>query len=359
MFSFLSASLAGSAQISLSQTDLASPGTVVIDQGTAYTLGVPTKGANQMWDFMAVGDSIWADTTTYVLPSSTPYAAVMPGSNLAANSGGSYTYFEKSSSGFYLRGIVFQIPPLPLNLPFTEVPFNFTPKIPIIKFPGNYGQINSGTGEGNFVFDYDTTVTVSGVDIHITQAKIIATLTLKDTVDGWGDALFTSQSVSSLRQSQSQVMTFKIQGYTVIPIIGGTWVNIPVPGGLPTIKSSSILFWANGKNAPIASIGLDTTGNVTDASFQQPLLVTKNRSLVQSSELETYPNPAQNVLYWNENTPLKNIKLFSSEGRILLNQKVNKGERKISLEKFPDGLYSVSAETEKGETFWKKLIINK
>ena len=51
-------------------------------------------------------------------------------------------------------------------------------------------------------------------------------------------------------------------------------------------------------------------GQVTDASFQRPLLITESRNSVYSDDLEIYPNPVQHVLYWNENIPLKNIKLL-------------------------------------------------
>lgn len=347
--SFLCASLASSAQISLSQTDIASSGSRVIDQSTAFPSELPTVGANQTWDFLTVGDTLFSDTTFFLLPSATPFSSVMTGSNLASKLGSGYTYYEKSAAGFYLKGIAFELPPIGINLPFTAAPFNFMPKIPIVKFPGNYGQVNTGTGSGKFEFDFDTTV----FGIHITKVRITLTVTLDDTINGWGTAQFPSGPMPCLRQSQSQRLSFAFEGRSaLLPI----W--LPLPLNFPDQKNRSILFWANGKNAPVATIGVDTLGNITNTSFQRPLLTDVVHN-VKSTEFEVYPNPARNTINWDENNRVKNLKLFSPGGQLVLNRDVLSTEKSINIESFPNGLYWLKAESEKGEARWKKLIINK
>lgn len=354
LVSCMALSFTGYGQITLSQTDIASPGDIVYDQSTAFPASAPPSGTNQTWDFSNPGDSLFLDTTFFRAPSSTPYATAITGSNLAMISGTSYQFFEKSASGFFLKGFVFEVPPLPINLPFTTAPFNITPKIPIIKFPATYGQTNTGTGEGSFEFNYDTTVN----GIHITKVKIIATITVNDTIDGWGDAQFAGTTVASLRQTQWQEIKLRAQGYTVLPIIGGTWVPLPV--SLPGFGNKSVLWWGNGYKSPIASFTMDSSGNAMGNSFQRSLLVvTGSRNPVQQESFDVFPNPASTAIYWAENNNLKTVHIFSADGKLQVKKTIIPGETSLTTEQLPNGLYQVQVKTETGEFLSRKLVISK
>ena len=73
----------------------------------ADTTGVTEgpSGANQTWNFSTLNVQTTPTTTTYMAPSATPYAASFTGSNLAADIGGTYAYFNTSSTDLRFKGI--------------------------------------------------------------------------------------------------------------------------------------------------------------------------------------------------------------------------------------------------------------
>jgi hypothetical protein len=300
------------------------------------------------------------DTTYFISPASTPYAAAMASSNLASRSGDTYTYFEKDASGFYLRGIVFPLPALPISLPFQAAPLRLNNRIPILTFPATNGMDLKSQATARFEFDFDTTI---GIFII---SKVAIVLTLRDTsiIDGYGTGTFNSEVIPCLRNIHSTRSSFKIQMFaTFNSLLPPFWTDVPtaILPPFPDQVSSDILVWAKNKKGPVATFNLNEEGNLSGASIQSPLLVTGLNSFVSSPTFEwnPYPNPAKNLVSWNESDPIKNLKIFSADGRIIANIYIENNQNGINLGEIQNGLYWIEATNSKGNLSRKKLIINR
>ena len=347
------------AQINLNSSDLASPGDVIYNMSPPLSVSLPPAGPNQAYNFNVDSTGV-QDTTYYVNPASTPFSSVITGANLASNAGGAYTYFEKSNAGFYLKGLAFPIPDIGLNLPFSSAPFNFSPKIPVMTFPATVGMNLKTQSTGRFEFPYDTTVVVNGISAQVTKVAIIATLKDTSIIDGYGTATFPSGEVPCLRNRQYQKMTFKIELYAAILIFPASWIPYAV-GGLPEVTSISYLFWANGKKSPVASLSVDTLGNLVNASFQSDLLhiTTGVGSLDNQKELQIFPNPATEQISWIGNKSFKNLNIFSTTGQSIFQGAIANGQSSVKLTGLPNGLYWAEFEETSGTKTRKRLNINR
>jgi hypothetical protein len=352
-------------QITLQMSDLAGPGDVIIDASQFYSGTTPPTGANQTYPFPE-SDTTILDTTFFVATSSTPFADTMTNSNLAVGVGNSYTYYNLNNSGFYLRGFVFDFTDFPLDLPFSFAPFRFNPPLSLLTFPATNGMNLKTTGTARFEFPYDTIITIFGAPARVTKAAVIATARDTSVIDGYGNAEFVSGLVPCLRNSQNLKMTFKIQVFAKISIFPASWVDLPANllpgGGLPELYTKSLLFWANGKKSPIATLEIDSMGNVASASYKRDLLVTSQNPLVSakpSFRFEAAPNPAGDIISFSSEEILKKIRIFSLTGQKILEQNLETNQKGISLSALASGTYVAELESGKGFLSRKKLIISR
>ncbi len=72
-------------------------------------------------------------------------------------------------------------------------------------------------------------------------------------------------------------------------------------------------------------------------------------------ELSIFPNPSQNVFFINSSQEIKNVSVFTINGKRILQHNVNSTFAKIDLTDFSSGIYFVEVQTEK-ETVRKKLV---
>jgi hypothetical protein len=87
------------AQPTITSSSEAIPGDINIYQ-LAQTNGValPATGAGLTWDYSGLIDSGGYAIDTFISPSSTPYASLFPGTNLASNGGnGGYIYYKTTT----------------------------------------------------------------------------------------------------------------------------------------------------------------------------------------------------------------------------------------------------------------------
>jgi len=354
-------SLAGFSQISLSASDIGAVGDQVITQITSWNGPVPGAGANQNYNFEGLEAAGSADTTYFVNPALTPFASNFTASNLAQGSAGTFTYFTKSASSFVLNGFAFTVPPIP-GIPFSSAPFKLTPGIPVLNFPATLGQSSTVQSTSNrFEFDYDTTLGILNV------SKIGVTATVLDTsnINGFGTAVFPSQSIPVLRNLRRQRISFRIQVFASISIFPPSWIDLPanlIPGGgLPDVYTRDILFWANGKKAPVATVSLDSLGNVASADIQADLLVT-SRSMLSARpafEFIHYPNPNAGMLSWNSEIKPERIEIYSMNGKKLKTIPVQTIANEVNLIGLENGCYLLRAFDSEGSLGQKKLIVNK
>lgn len=349
----------GFSQITLQQADIASPGDFIEEIAPPFDGDLPPSGPAQTYNFMV--DSVGtADTTYFMVPSSTPYGSKMAGANLAAKNLGTYTYYEKDASGFYLRGLVFEFPPLGISVPFEAIPLRFNPRVGILTFPAAIGMNLKTQSTARFRFAYDTVVSVSGVNATVDSVEIVATLKDTSTIDGYGLAQFPSGDLNTLRNRQAQHITFGLRVRAKISIFPALWVDFPI-AGLPAINNTSYLFWANGKKSPVATINVDSLGLITDASFQAKLLsiTTGVDDLDQRVQFNLSPNPASDYFNWSATVPVKKMQIFSVDGKKIIEKSGNELKAQFSTSQLKAGMYWVEIEDASNATIRKKLIINR
>jgi len=351
-------------QITLTVNDIGNVGDQIISSSQNYSGDTPPDGPMQTYSFPE-SDTSFQDTTNYISPASTPYAALMTGSNLAENNFGAYTFYTRNSTGYFLNGLVFDFPVDGLGLPFSEVPLKFTPPAKLLAFPATVGQNLTSQSTARFEFNYDTVISINGLNATVSKVGVVATLFDTSTIDGYGDAEFVSGSIPALRNLQTFKITFKLQVFAAILFFPPSWIDLPTnllpAGGIPEIYQKSLQFWANGKKAPIAEMGLDSAGNVVGASYLKELLVTSNRSLVsvkKGFEFTPIPNPAQGFVSFKSEEKIKNISILSSEGKKIMDKMVSEGESGISVSNLASGIYLMELESNSGKISRKKLVIN-
>lgn len=344
-------------QITLNQADIASPGDQIENIGVPFDGEVPTAGPSQTYNFM-VDSSGFADTTFFMDAASTPFAAQMFGANLASNQQGAYTYYEKDASGFYLRGLVFDLSGLGVGS-VSILPLRFHPRVPVLKFPATVGMNEKVQSTARFRFPFDTVVTVLGQNATVDSVEITANLKDTSTIDGYGTAQFPSGNVATLRNRQAQSLSFSILVRAKIGILPAFWTAFPLPG-LPTIYGVSYLFWANGKKGPVATLNVDSFGVVTDAAFQAKLLSlnTGISELTLKNKVELFPNPANDVVSWSY-SGMKKIEIFSFDGKKVLEKSDLSDVKSIPISELKPGIYISELEDFTGVRHRNKLTIRR
>jgi hypothetical protein len=353
------------AQISLSSSDLPTAGTTSLLADQVFTGETPSAGSNQTWSFPEA-DTSFFDTVSYIAASATPFGNQIPNANLATGGFGSYFFLKNTPSTYSIEGLVFELPPLPINVPFTSAVFPLSSSIRIFNFPATNGQNLRSTATANFAFPFDTTITINGLQANITQARIVATVTDTSLINGFGTAEFAGGTFPVLRNEMRLKMTFKIQVFAAILIFPPTWIDLPAnllpAGGLPELYTKSVEFWTNGKQAPLASFTLDSLDNIESASYLKDVLYTRNRSLLSARpefEFTMYPNPAQQFLHLEGPAKAVQARIFSSDGKVLKEFAVDADEKALNLATLPNGLYWVELETSDQKRSGKQLIINR
>jgi len=355
-----------SAQISLSQTDVAGPGDVIINSSQTFSGTTPPPGANMSYSFLE-SDTSMQDTTVFVTVASTPFASSFPTSTMATGSFGTYGYYKLDNTGLSITGFVFDFGSGGgLGLPFTSAVFPVSPEVKVLTFPATMGMNLKTQGTSSFEFPFDTTLDINGLSAHITKARINATINDTSIIDGFGNAEFVSGTIPVLRNSQSLKMTFKIQIYAKISILPALWIDLPAsildPSTLPVISNKTISFWANGKKSAVAEFNLDSGNNVTNASYLKELLVTENRSLLSVSpdfEFQASPNPALTDVSFSSDAILKKVRIFSVTGQKMMEKDFQLNEYRVQVDALTNGVYVAELENEKGGKSQKRLIINR
>jgi hypothetical protein len=355
-------SFAAMAQITLTVSDLAGAGDMVITSSVPFTGATPATGPSQTYDFSGLQPGLFNDTTLYVAAAGTPYAADMPGANLCQIGLGSYTYFVRNNNGFNLKGFVFE---LPADSSFIQLPsqliFAFSPQIPIMTFPATLGMnLNTSSTSSRVEIPFDTTI--NGVQI----TKIGIKLNILDTskIDGWGTATFPGGEFPVLRNYHAMNLSTNLEVYTILIGNIGVWVPMPanlIPAGAGSLlggNTKDVMLWANGRKQPLVTMSMDTLGMVTNADFQSDLLVTSNRSLVsEQASFSYYPNPAASVLNLQLQKDVREIRMLDFSGRVVKSFSGLGAGSQVQISDVNNGVYLLEAIGISGEIQRKRLVI--
>lgn len=123
-------------------------------------------GANQTWNFASIGNT-GSSNAQFVAVSSTPNGSQFTNSNLAASSGGAYTFYNSTSSALTINGVV---------SPSGGPVITYSNGEDFLRFPFTFGNTYTDTWAATFT---------SGVDFFRTGSVTV-------TADGYG-TLITPQ----------------------------------------------------------------------------------------------------------------------------------------------------------------------
>ena len=316
------------AQITLTQSDMPQIGSVYITiSDTAPTVSPGSAGPNQTWDLRAIKNAT-AETTFCVTPSSTPYSADFPSSNLAVyfRAGGDTTfeYSNSSSSSLLTLGNI-------VAEPAGTYLVTISPGITTIPLPATY-----------LTHWIDSTTNVATDNVGSIMVKQISHLAISDTVDGWGTVITPAGSFSALREKQIQtIVSDSLFSYSAT---SKTWTLISATAG--GITGESFLWGAASKGQPVASLDLDSLGGVTRAARY---LGSPNAGISQPIRTSAAQiNWISRTNYVTIATPHgSEITVLNMQGRIIRNIAASGDKTTVNISSFHSGTYffKVNAET--------------
>lgn len=354
------------AQITIQAADVANAGDKVIYKTAVnYGGGFGAAGSNQIWNFSDL-EGLGNDTVHYLSPSQTPQGNIFAGANLVTFQDGQYLYMEKASNGLFLKGFVVgagldsaqtDSSFLPINL--SSLKFAVSPKLELLPLPATYNHVSASSGAGAVKFAYDTTLVINGTSVTIDSIKFVLTVDVTDSINGYGQLILPNDTVQALRQLLIQDYTISVEVHTYIQLPIGPpiplWVPFPLP--IPTTRTNTCQYWANGTKAPILEFTLDSAGtNILSTRFQSHeslvSVKTSNNYLAKA-----YPSPAQETVFV-EAENLQKVRLFSATGQLLQEKEVAQTEGKVSIsvEKFESGIYFCQAVSRDGRTTILRLV---
>jgi hypothetical protein len=139
-------------------------------------------------------------------------------------------------------------------------------------------------------------------------------------------------------------------------------IDITITGGTSPYSYD----WSNGTtNADLTDLGpgayLVTVTDANNCSLATTFVVDVSSGIesLSSTSLEVYPNPTSDIINLTANTDkIKQIKLFSITGQLLLDERVDNKEHSISVRSFAAGTYYLDVILESGQIS-KKIEIRK
>ncbi|SFC97255.1 Por secretion system C-terminal sorting domain-containing protein [Flexibacter flexilis DSM 6793] len=354
------------AQITIQAADVANAGDQVIYKTALnYAGGFGTAGANQIWIFSDL-EGVGNDTVNYLNPSQTPQGNIFAGANLAMFQDGQYLYMEKASNGLFLQGFVMgagldsvQTDSSLFPIDFSSLKFTVSPKLELLPLPANYNHVSASSGAGEVKFAYDTTIVISGSSVTVDSIKLVLTVDVIDSINGYGQLILPNDTVQALRQLLVQDYTISVEVHTFVQLPIGPPIPlwIPLPLGIPAIRTNTCQYWAVGKKAPILEFTLDSAGtNILTTRFQshESLVSVKSSNNYLA---KVYPSPAQKTVFV-EAEFLQKVRLFSAVGQLLQEKEAAQTEGKVSVsvEKFESGIYFCQAVGRDGRSTILRLV---
>jgi len=312
-----------------------------------------TVGANVTFDYSTLQGYGELSTIYFIDPSTTPQGtADYPNSTYADTTSGSpqnISYHQEFTDSLINNGYILDIG----GFGPTTVTYNFDPEI-IMKFPFNYTNTFNDTYSGEFTFMSpgvpSVPITTNGYGNDTVTADAWGTLLLPNSV-----TITNVIRVKQIEHAVTDIITFPI--WTGLPDIPSQNIDVEIVSYYdPTNTKSPVLTFVNSSIAGTVS---------TDVLSQYPLLtVGVNENLLNKTELNIYPNPANNVsnimLNLTESTIVK-IDLMNQLGQNvseIFNGEMNKGKNKIRMKTsdLDAGIYFINT-TINGEKMSEKLIV--
>tara|TARA_B100001250_G_scaffold101810_1_gene85710 strand:- start:7102 stop:8217 length:1116 start_codon:yes stop_codon:yes gene_type:complete len=343
-------------QITVDESHISNIGDVVYRYTEAPTgsYNVGAAGTNHVWDFSGVWQQSNVAPLFFIDPTGSPFDLQYPNTNLCLNDNGTYSYYNKTSTGLFLHGLgdtVFNSPALYLPLPLTYG-LSLTDGPVVVIQDAVYGP---------FLAPYIPNALVAqltnGLANKADTALIKITSTTDFEVDNWGSMTTDLGTFDVLRLKLITYTDSELDVYCSDTITGiGSWiVNVPFDSipALSTFSNNDIEYkyqWITDDNSAsflICEAFVDANDNITAWAFQAPV-PPSNLITLDPEQFKIYPIPATNSLtIENQERVITDLRLTDIQGKVILESQFNT-TMNLSLEGIARGVYYLNLNTEQG-----------
>jgi hypothetical protein len=343
LLAFLLALVSGftaSAQITITQSDVASVGTVVLqarDTLPAPGIGPGPSGANVTWNLAAL-DTHTIDTLTFTNPAWTPYGSSFPSSNLAVQISSAYSpnigyaYLDNASSGLWLQGQ-------------GDATYGAVDQVPdelIFPFPATYGTSYTNTSS----FTVKGPYTATGVD----SVRYKSTVSKTGNVDAWGTLITPLGSFNTIRSREAQTKTDSVWVHTTGPFPPAAWYFFS--DSVETLDH--YVWWANGVGFPLVEMDSSANGISEVAWLLASPVITGLASLSPAENGHLYPNPASdNINVHIASGNAAKFLIFDPTGRLIKTSDLSGAATTIAVNDLSAGIYFYMAAANDGSILQK------
>lgn len=335
-----------SAQITLNNSDFADGGdTVRMSSATDPSIDFLSTGANFTWDFSGLVAENQVLKSFYDLSGTSitmqflfgPFAPpVYQATNFTASNDlpldqfGSFLPVNISEVNGVSKNSADSITSIGFSIVVegNEVPVKSDTIETRYKFPANFGDVYSSRGYTNL----DMNPFFDAIWIQYRQRN--------SNIDGWGQITTPFGTFDALR------MRHVIEEQDSL-YIGqfGTWIELPIP------TSTIYEWWTTGELEPILRISTSSfngTESVTGIEYRDvydPLLAGVDELI---TEVNVYPNPANNELTVDGFYVGSSFVLINAEGKLVQSGSIESPSQVISLEGFDSGVYTLLIKSPQG-----------
>ncbi|MEI8231473.1 MAG: T9SS type A sorting domain-containing protein [Actinomycetes bacterium] len=329
---FSTAIFTSSAQITITDADIATPNHVVYQANdTLPNIIVGTAGAtSQTWNMNTLAQHT-TDTLNFI-----PYAwqpnVNYPTSNLVVKQGwaNQYSFADNNSTSFSFLGNGGTSDVMGTTVTINQIN---TPAEKVATFPFTYNSnfVNDYTANAKFYFGQ----MIQGFQVDSVRDKNIIHKTV--VVDAWGNLTTPLGTYPVIRSTETKISIDSVFAFLVIAGFG-SWNNIQVSGDSVVTYS----WWANGVGFPLVTATTDSLGDVTKAQWLLQLPALGINEFASGNE-GVFPNPAQNEInFITDETKQKSVHVFDVTGRKIDALGITTNQTSINTSAYANGLYTYS-----------------
>ena len=338
------------AQITVTDSDLMSIGDVIYqgyDESPSSSISLGNAGPNQTWDFSALQSQEY-DTTNFIDPIGTPFAAIHPTANLCIDDNGEYIYINKSAQNISLVGFdnypyPIMLAPLPLVYGLDTSMGSVLIMDSIIENIGLIDDVLAPIISLNPLYD------------KVDSIRIFMQSNTEFNVDAYGNVIIPMGSFDALRVKTENVTTQDIFLYCSSTITGnGSWHIMP---DSEVETTSSYAWWTNDPliKFVLVQMEIDSLGEIDVVDFMHSPAPSSVRDLSTNS-FNIFPIPATNNLNIEaKNNELTSLDLLDLNGKLILKKEFINSII-LDVSHIAKGMYYLNLKTDEGKVT-KKIII--
>lgn len=335
------------AQITITYDDLLDVGdsvSLAVVDSTPPSFNPGPAGANMHWDF---SDLVMDTTSTlaFIDPTSTPYGASFPGSNIALE--GLIAEFGVEGYGYLTKNIsVLQIDGFGGSYDiFEDVVAPMEPPEVMFDFPVNYLDSSSQTS----IMD----IRIESPEPPADSLRLKLVTTVVTEVDAWGELTTPSWTGQVLRIKDERT------------IIDSVWVKLLffwVYLESSTNVTHTYKYMANDMGYAMMQFNSDSSDTeFSGINYLVPEDVGIIDYALEELELSIFPNPATDeITIDTRNLSLNtqySILIHDLYGRVIDEVKVTKAQARIDVSDYPAGVYHAILGNEKGILGKGKFVV--